>query len=192
MPKVQFVNEHREVEVEAGRLISEIADELGIAVCREEFVGTGVGDYTVWVKGEQDCLSPPTWYERFVKRCRGQRRMANRAKVLKDCSVWTQQGLGTRARAPRPLDPAPRSGEDGSERFDHEHNAAGTTWNVYGHPYAVGKGDREPPKYEAPVKKKKEKKAKPAADAKPKPEPAPKEPEDADAAEGDAEAAADA
>jgi hypothetical protein len=45
MPKVQFVNEHREVEVDAGRLISEIAEELGIAVCREEFVWTEVGGW---------------------------------------------------------------------------------------------------------------------------------------------------
>ena len=35
----------------AGRTISDIAAELGIAVCREEFAGTGIGNYTVWVKG---------------------------------------------------------------------------------------------------------------------------------------------
>jgi hypothetical protein len=153
-------------------------------VCREEFVGTGIGDYTVWVKGEQGCVSPPTWYERFIKRVRGQRRMANRAKVLKDCSVWTQQGLSMRARVPRPLDPAARAGEDGSERFDHENDPAGTTWNVYGHPKAVGKGNREAPKYEPPVKKTKEKKAKAAPEAKAQPEdeepkPAPEEPKPA-------------
>ena len=51
MPKVEFVNEHRAVEVDEGRFISDIADELGIAVCREEFAGTGIGDYTVWVQG---------------------------------------------------------------------------------------------------------------------------------------------
>jgi len=35
MPKVTFVNEHRTVEVEKGRKISDVAAELGIAVCRE-------------------------------------------------------------------------------------------------------------------------------------------------------------
>lgn len=165
MPKVLFVNEHREVEIESGRLISDIASELGIAVCREEFVGTGIGDYTVWVKGEPSCVSPPTWYERVVKRCKGERRMANRTRVLGDCKVWTQQGMSMRLRQPRPLDPAARAGQDGSERFDHEHNSSGTTWNVYGHPYAVGGGKREPPKYEPPAKKSKEKKPAKAAAA---------------------------
>jgi hypothetical protein len=155
MPKVTFVVEHREAEVDAGRTISDVASELGIQTCREEFAGTGIGDYTVWVKGEANCLSPPTFYERWIKRCKGQRRMANRARVLKDCRVWTQQGLGSRLSAPRPLAAAARAGEDGSERFYHEHNAAGTTWNPYGHPKAVGKGEREAPKYEPPKKKEK-------------------------------------
>jgi hypothetical protein len=44
MPTVTFVNEHRVVEVEKGRLISDVAQELGIPVCREHFVGTGIGD----------------------------------------------------------------------------------------------------------------------------------------------------
>ena len=59
MPKVTFVNEDRTVEVERGRLISDIATELGIATCREEFAGTGIGDYTVWVKGDDGALRRP-------------------------------------------------------------------------------------------------------------------------------------
>jgi len=162
MPTVTFVNEHRHVEVEKGRLLSEIASELGILTCREEFAGTGIGDYTVWIEGEPSAVSPLTWYERIVKRCKGQRRQANRTKVLGDIKVWTQGGIGSRVGVPRPLDPAPRAGEDGSERFDHEHDPAGTAWHPYGHPYAVGQGNREPKKYEPPQKKKRAAKKKPA------------------------------
>jgi hypothetical protein len=162
MPKVSFVVEHREVEVKSGRVLSDIAADLGIEVCREEFAGTGFGDYTVWVKGDKGCVSPPTWYERVFKRCKGQRRMANRTKVLGDIQVWTQQGMGSRANRPRPLSPAPRAGEDGSELFDHENNAAGTAWNVYGHPHAVGTGEREAPVYVPKKKRVPKKKAAPA------------------------------
>ena len=170
MPKIMFVNEHREVEVESGRLISEIATELGIITCRVTFMNTGIGDYTVWVDGDGGCVSKPTWYERIIKRCTGQRRMANRTRVLGDCKIWTQQGMASRARVPRPIAPAARAGEDGSERFDHENDAAGTTWNPYGHPHAVASGTRDAPVYVAPVRKKrvpKKKKAapKPAAEA---------------------------
>ena len=152
MPKVEFVNEHRAVEVDEGRFISDIADELGIAVCREEFAGTGIGDYTVWVQGGP--LSPPTFYERFIKRCKGDRRMANKARVLGDCKVWTQAGLTSRLGVPRPMQPAARASEDGSEMFDHENNAAPTTWHPRGHPKAVGQGTREARVYEPPKKKK--------------------------------------
>ena len=62
MPKVTFVNENRTVEVDSGRKISDVAAELGIAVCREEFVGTGIGNYTVWVKGSDGCVSPPGFW----------------------------------------------------------------------------------------------------------------------------------
>ncbi len=165
MPKVFFVNEHRQVEVEPGRLISEVADDLGITVCREEFAGTGLGDYTVFVKGDPGSLSPLTWYEKWIKRCKGWRRMANRAKVLGDIEVWTQGGLSSRLGVPRPLEPAARAGEDGSARFDHENNPAGTAWNPYGHPKAVGEGKREARKYEPPKKKGKKAAAEPADDA---------------------------
>ena len=100
MPKVTFVNEHRTVEVAAGRKISDVAAELGIAVCREEFVGSGIGNYTVWVKGPDGCLSPPGFWEK--RAISGTRRLANKAKVLGDVEVWTQAGLRDRLRAPRP------------------------------------------------------------------------------------------
>src|SRR5688572_21899975 len=102
MPRITFVNEHRTVETEPGRLLSDIAAELGIAVCRETFRGTGIGDYTCWVKGEPGATSPPTFLERLLG-AKGQRRMANRTRVLGDVQVWTQAGPGNRLRAPRPI-----------------------------------------------------------------------------------------
>ncbi len=165
MPKVTFVNEHREVEVDQGSLISEAAAQLGIDVCREHFVGTNFGNKSVWVDGDTGCLSEPTFFERVFGRCKGQRRLANRARVLKDCKVWTQQGMSGRTGRDRTIDPAPRPTEDESERFDHEHSTAGTAWNVYGHPKTIGSGTREPPKYEPPKKKAAvKKKAEPAKD----------------------------
>jgi hypothetical protein len=110
------------------------------------------------------CVSPPDWYERIFKRVKGWRRMANRTRILADCKVWTQAGIGSRLSAPRPLAAAANPSVDGSERFDHERNPAGTAWNPYGHPKAVGKGQREAPKYEPPKKKA------PGAKAEPQPE----------------------
>jgi hypothetical protein len=156
MPKVLFVNEHREVEVERGRTVRDIAEELGIQACREEFVGTGIGDWSVWVEGE---VSPITFWEK-IRGCKGWRRFADRVRVRGDCKVYTQQGMSSRARQPRPLSPPPRPmDEPSAERFDHENNAAGTTWNPYGHPKAVGEGKRAAPKYVPKKKKVKAKKA---------------------------------
>ncbi len=156
MPKVLFVNEHREVEVEAGRKISDVAAELGISVCRQHFSGVPFGDWTVWIDGKDGCVSPPTMFEKLYKRVKGWRRMANRTRILGDCKIYTQQGLVSRAKVPRPIAPVPNPSEDAeAERFDHEHDAAGTAWNPYGHPKAVGTGTREAPKYEPPKKKEK-------------------------------------
>ncbi len=153
MPKVLFVNEHREVEVEAGRKISDVAEELGIAVCRQHFIGVAFGDWTIWVDGPAGCVSPMTALERIWDRCSGWRRAANRTRILGDCKVYTQQGLASRAKTPRPVAPVPVPSTDpDAERFDHENDAAGTAWNVYGHPKAVGLGKREAPKY-VPKKK---------------------------------------
>ncbi len=140
MPRVTFVNEHRTVEIEKGTLISEAAAELGIAVCRESFAGTGIGDYTVWVKGAPECLSPVGFLERLGG-ARGQKRLANRARVLADCEVTTQGGLANRLRSPRPVTTPDRPSQDPSAR-KREHDASGTAAFPYGHPSAVGKGNR--------------------------------------------------
>jgi hypothetical protein len=162
MPKVTFVNEHRVVEVEPGRLISDVAAELGIAVCRDAFGATGLGSYTCWVKGEPGSVSPPTWMEKLLG-ARGWKRMANRARILGDVQVWTQGGIGNRLRSPRPVSAPPRPSTDPTApRLPID--ASGTAAFPYGHPHAVGKGQREPIAVGAlEAKAAKEKKGKAAA-----------------------------
>ncbi|AUX48553.1 uncharacterized protein SOCE26_100910 [Sorangium cellulosum] len=142
MPRVTFVNEHRTVETEPGRLLSDIAAELGIAVCRETFRGTGIGDYTCWVKGDPDATSPPTFWEK-LRGARGQRRMANRTRVLGDVHVWTQAGPGNRLRTPRPIAPPPSPATD-PDAPRKPIDASGSAAFPYGDPRAVGQGKREP------------------------------------------------
>ncbi|WP_437779526.1 hypothetical protein [Sorangium sp. So ce1097] len=164
MPRVTFVNEHMTVEAEPGRLLSEIASAHGIAVCRETFRGTGIGDYTCWVKGEPGATSPPTFVERLLG-AKGQRRMANRTRVLGDVQVWTQAGPGNRLRAPRPIAPPPSPATD-PEAPRKPIDASGSAAFPYGDPRAVGKGTREPIAAGAlEAKAAKEKKAKAAAKA---------------------------
>jgi hypothetical protein len=141
MPKVTFVNEHRTVEVAAGRKISDIAAELGIAVCREAFRGTGIGDWSVYVKAAEGALSPPTLLEK-LDRVKGMRRLANRTRVLGDAEIWTAGGLPDRLRSPRPVAPPPNATLDPSAPRKPI-DAAGTAAFPYGHPSAVGKGQRE-------------------------------------------------
>src|SRR6185503_2794042 len=141
MPKVTFVNEHRSIEVEKGRKISDVAAELGIAVCREEFAGTGIGDYTVWIKGEAGCVSPPGFWER-LRGVRGLRRMANTTQILGDVEIYTQSGIGDRLRSPRPVSAPPNPSKDKTApRLPVD--ASGTAAFPYGNPKAVGKGERD-------------------------------------------------
>jgi hypothetical protein len=142
MPKVTFVNENRTVEVDAGRKISDVAAELGIAVCREEFVGTGIGNYTVWIKGPDGCVSPPGFWEK-LSGIRGWRRLANKTKILGDVEIFTQAGLGDRLRAPRPVTAPPTPKTDTTARRLGV-SAAGTAAFPGGNPLAVGQGKREP------------------------------------------------
>jgi hypothetical protein len=141
MPKVTFVNENRTVEVDAGRKISDVAAELGIAVCREEFAGTGIGNYTVWIKGADGCVSAPGFWEK-LSGIRGWRRLANKTKILGDVEIFTQAGLGDRLRSPRPVTAPPTPKTDPEARRLGV-SAAGTSAFPGGHPGAVGKGTRE-------------------------------------------------
>jgi hypothetical protein len=141
MPKVTFVNEHRTVEVAKGRLISDIATELGIATCRAAFAGTQIGSHTVWVKGAVDAVSPPGFFERWFSGNKGWRRQANRARILGDVEIWTQS-TANRLRSPRPVSPPPRPATDESApRLPID--ASGSAAFPYGNPLAVGTGERE-------------------------------------------------
>jgi hypothetical protein len=141
MPKVTFVNEHRTIECEKGRLISDVASDLGIAVCRESLAGTGLGGYSVWVKGEPGAVSELTFIEKLWG-AKGMRRYANRTRILGDLMVWTQAGLGDRLRAPRPVAAPPHPATD-KEAPRLGVSAAGTAAFPYGHPAVVGQGARE-------------------------------------------------
>jgi hypothetical protein len=151
MPRVHFVHENVTVEVDKGRRLSDIAKERGIAVCRQTLGWTGIGDYTVWVDGAPGATSSPTFWER-LKGVKGWRRLANHTRIEGDVRVWTQQGIGSRLGGTRNIDDIPNPTED-SSLVRSEHGAAGTAWCPLGHPSAVGKGDREPPKFEEKAKK---------------------------------------
>jgi hypothetical protein len=142
MPKVTFINEARTVEVSAGRKVSDVAAELGIPVCREEFGGTGfLGDYTIWVKGPDGCVSPAGFWEK-LRGARGWKRFADRTQILGDVEIYTQAGLGDRLRTPRPIDARPTPKTDPAARRLGV-SAAGSAAFPYGNPLAVGKGERE-------------------------------------------------
>src|SRR5580700_1852869 len=141
MPKVTFVNEDRTVEVASGRKVSDVAAELGIAVCREEFAGTGIGNYTVWIKGADGCVSAPGFWEK-LSGIRGWRRLANKTKILGDVEVFTQAGLRDRLRAPRPVTAPPTPKTDPTARRLGE-SSAGTAAFPGGHPHEIGKGTRD-------------------------------------------------
>jgi hypothetical protein len=143
MPKVKFVKEHRTVEVEKGVLISKAAEDLGIATCRESFVGTGIGDYTCWVKGEPGCVSEPGFFEKLFGHAKGWRRQANKARILGDVEIWTQAGPDARLRSPRPVARPPRPLDD-AEAARLPVDASGSAAFPYGNPVAVGKGERAP------------------------------------------------
>lgn len=141
MPKVTFVNEHRTVEVEKGRKISDVAAELGIAVCRESFAGTGIGDYTIWVKGAEGSVSPPGFWEKLMG-ARGLKRFANKVQILGDVEVFTQGGIGDRLKSPRPVAAPPNPSKD-KEAPRLGVSAAGTAAFPFGNPKVVGKGERD-------------------------------------------------
>jgi hypothetical protein len=141
MPTVNFVNEHRVIEVVPGRLVSDVAAELGIPVCREEFAGTGIGNYTVWVRGEPGSVSPPTFFEKLFG-ARGWKRFANRTRILGNVEIWTQAGLADRLRSPRPIAPPPSPATDKTAaRLPID--ASGSAAFPYGDPRAVGRGTRD-------------------------------------------------
>ena len=82
MPKVVFVNEHRIVEVPAGKNLKKLSLELGINPHREFFRGVNCGYIglcglcQVWVKESAPGSASPRNFRESIAGTRGQRRLA--------------------------------------------------------------------------------------------------------------------
>jgi ferredoxin len=118
MPKIKFVVEHREIEVQAGRSIREVALEAGIYPNREFFRGFNCGGRglcgtcKVWVRGPSgQGTNSPNLRERFHGMGNG-RRLACQTRVLGDIEVTTFPGGDDRLGASRKIDPPPQREPD--------------------------------------------------------------------------------
>ncbi|HKQ68847.1 MAG TPA: 2Fe-2S iron-sulfur cluster-binding protein [Polyangiaceae bacterium] len=151
MPKVVFVNEHRIVEVPAGKNLKTLALELGIDPHREFFRGLNCGYWgvcgtcQVWVKeSAPGAANAPNLRERMAG-VKGLRRLACQVEVTGDVEITTFAGGDNRLKAPRPIAAPPRPTADATAKRKPI-DAAGTAEFVYGHPAAVGEGNRVPGK----------------------------------------------
>jgi ferredoxin len=151
MPKVVFVNEHRIVEVPAGKNLKTLALELGINPHREFFRGLNCGHLglcgtcQVWVRDEHaGSTNEPNLREKMAG-MRGQRRLSCQVQILGDVEVTTFAGGDDRLRAPRPIAPPPNPTLDPTAKRKPI-DAAGTAEFLHGHPSAVGTGTRVPAK----------------------------------------------
>ena len=112
--KVMFVQEHREVEVEPGRTIKQIALEIGIDPNRkyQRFIsceGLGIFDGCLcWVKSKsKGALNRKTFTERALHDLKGWQRLACQARIFGDVEIWTLPQGDERLREPRPIAPPP-------------------------------------------------------------------------------------
>jgi ferredoxin len=115
MPKIKFLVEHHEVEVNAGRTVREVAIEQSIDVDREFFRGFNCRGYglcgtcKVWVKeAAKGATSQPNFRERFHGMGDG-RRLACQTHVQGDIEVTSMPGGDDRIQQQRPIDPVPKS-----------------------------------------------------------------------------------
>src|SRR5262245_61972425 len=113
MPKVAFVNEHRIVEVPAGKNLKTLAVELGINPHREFFKGVNCGflglcgTCQVWVRERDPGSTNPKNLRERMSGMRGERRLACQVRILGDVEITTFAGGDDRLRAPRPISPPP-------------------------------------------------------------------------------------
>jgi ferredoxin len=146
MPKVVFVNEHRIVEVPAGKNLKTLALELGINPHREFFRGVNCGylglcgTCQVWVNESAPGSTNRRNFRETIAGTRGQRRLACQVRILGDVEITTFAG-GNRLRAPRPIAAPPRPTIDASAKRKPI-DAAPTAEFTFGHPAAVGTGTR--------------------------------------------------
>ena len=150
MPKITFVNEDRIVEVEKGRIVREVAEECGIELDVEQFLGINCG-------GRGMCRACLCWIDEstpgaagsrsLMERWRGLagwRRLACCATVEGDVKVFSMPGGDERTRKQRPVSPPPNPVADPSAPRKPL-DASSSTAFPYGHPSAVGSGTRKPP-----------------------------------------------
>ncbi|HEX9295527.1 MAG TPA: hypothetical protein VF881_06815 [Polyangiaceae bacterium] len=147
MPKVAFVNEHRIVEVPAGKNLKSLALELGINPHREFFRGINCGYWglcglcQVWIReSAPGSVNPRNTRERMAG-TRGQRRLACQVRIFGDVEITTMAGGDARLRSPRPISPPPQPTIDPTAKRKPI-DAAPTAEFVLGHPAAVGTGTR--------------------------------------------------
>ena len=150
MPKITFVNEDRIAEVEKGRPVRAVAEELGIRLDVEQFLGLNCGGRGLctaclcWVEeSEPGAAGPRSTMER-LRGLKGWRRLACVAKVEGDVRVFSMAGGEERVRKQRPVSPPPRPSTDPTARRKPL-DASSSTAYPYGYPSAVGSGTRKPP-----------------------------------------------
>lgn len=111
MPKINFVVENLQVEVQPGRKVRAIALENGIYVNREWVKGVNCGGRgicgtcNVWIKAADGAVSPPNMREKLHGMGVG-RRLACQTEVRGDIEVTTMAGGDDRLDPGRKIDPA--------------------------------------------------------------------------------------
>jgi ferredoxin len=150
MPKITFVNEHRIVEVDAGRSVRDVALECGIDLNVSPFYGVDCGGRGMcktcmcWVdEALPGAAGPKSFMERF-RMLRGWRRLACCTKIEGDLKVFSFPGGDERVRKQRPVSPPPSPVKDPTAARK-PNDASSTTAFPYGYPSAVASGTRKPP-----------------------------------------------
>jgi ferredoxin len=160
MPKITFVNEDRIVQVEKGRNVREVAEECGIDLDVEAFLGLNCGGRGLckaclcWVDESAPGAAGPRSLMERLRGLSGWRRLACCAKADGDLKVFSMPGGDERTRKQRPVSPPPSPVTDPTAARKPL-DASSSTAFPYGYPSAVGSGTRKPP----------EKAAAPAAEA---------------------------
>jgi ferredoxin len=145
MPKVKFVVEHLQVEVEAGRRLRAIALDAGVYPNREFLRGVNCGGRgicgtcKVWVHPASDrAVNAPNTREK-IHGAGGGRRLACQTQVLGDVEVTTMPGGDDRLDPKRKIGPAPAPVQDADAVRKPIDEASSIAWPL-GHPSKVGSG----------------------------------------------------
>jgi ferredoxin len=150
MPTITFVNEDRIVEVDKGRNIRQVAEECGIDLDVEQFLGINCGGRGMcraclcWVEESEPGAGGPRSLMERLRGLVGWRRLACRVNAEADLKVFSMPGGDERTRKQRPVSPPPRPTSDPTAPRKPL-DASSSTAYPYGYPSAVGSGTRKPP-----------------------------------------------